>query len=244
MLSAIIVDDKPANIQTLQRLLADYCPQVAVVGTATDGEHAYAAIVAHRPALVFLDIEMPGGSGFDLLRKFPQASFELIFTTAYNQYALQAFRENALDYLLKPIDIGALQQAVSKAERQVGLKQAGHSQAQQPMPARSRISLPVQDGYLFIDSHDVTRCEASGSYTWFHLAGGKRLMVSLRLKECEDLLPAAAFFRVHNSHIVNLRWIARYVRGRGGYLVMQDESVVDVAASRRDAFLEAMRKQQ
>ena len=246
MLPAHIIDDKPANIQTLQQLLANYCPQVTVTGTATNIEDGYAGIVTLQPSMVFLDIEMPGGTGFDLLRKFKQISFEVIFITAYNQYAVQAFRENALDYLLKPIDIAALQEAIYKAEQQIGLKQTNQNLAkyleQTQTPACAKISIPVQDGYLFINSDDIIRCEASGSYSWFYMAGGKKIMVSMRLKECEDLLPAYCFYRVHNSHIINLQHIARYVRGRGGYILMQDDSTVDVAASRKDAFLDMMKK--
>lgn len=246
MLSALIIDDKPANIQTLQQLLTGYCPQVTVIGTAINIEEGYACIMALQPSLIFLDIEMPGGSGFDLLRRFRQLSFEIIFTTAYNQYAIQAFRENALDYLLKPIDIDALQQAVAKAGQQISLKQTNQNLAkylqQAQTPVSAKISIPVQDGYLFIDSAVIIRCEASGSYSWFYMADGKKVMVSMRLKECEDLLPPGQFFRVHNSHLIGLQHIVRYMRGRGGYLLMQDGSTVEVAASRKDAFLDLMRK--
>lgn len=159
MLPSMIIDDKPANIQTLQQLLAEYCPKVKVIGTALNIEDGYNHIVALQPELVFLDIEMPGGTGFDLLKKFKMLSFEVIFITAYNQYAIQAFRENALDYILKPVDIDALVQAVAKAEKHISLKQTNDHLAkylqQLQVPAEAKISIPVQDGYLFVNSRDI-----------------------------------------------------------------------------------------
>jgi two-component system LytT family response regulator len=245
MLTAIIADDKKANIDTLQQLLKMYCPSVMVSATAADTDTAYECINRIRPDLVFLDIEMPSGSGFDLLKRFKSVSFEVIFTTAYDQYAIKAFRENALDYLLKPVEIDALQHAVQKAENQVRLKQAGQNNIPHnqhlTLPFSSKISLPVQDGYLFIDHKDLVRCEGLGSYSHLFMADGKKILVSLRLKECEALLPPSIFFRVHNSHIINLQYISKYVRGRGGYILMQDGAMVDVAASRKDAFLERMK---
>ncbi|KAK6026981.1 LytTr DNA-binding domain protein [Ostertagia ostertagi] len=200
--------------------------------------------MASAPHLVFLDIEMPGGNGFDLLRMFTKIDFEVVFITAYNQYAVRAFREHALDYLLKPVDIDALQEAVARAEQQSGLKETGHKLEQylQQPQGTGKISIPVQDGYLFINSYEIVRCEGAGSYSLFYLANGKKQIVSMRLKECEELLPATQFFRVHNSHIVNLKYVARYVRGRGGNIQMLDGSMVDVSVSRKDAFLEMMRR--
>lgn len=248
MLSAFIVDDKPANIQTLQQLLAGYCARVQVSGHARNIEDAYRDICTLRPDIVFLDIEMPDGNGFELLKKFSQVTFETIFVTAYDHYAVDAFRQHALDYLLKPIDIEALQQAVAKAGKQIELKQTNERLAKFLLRTQvmagidTKVSLPVQDGYMFIDTKDITRCEASGSYSWFYMTGGKKLMVSMRLKECELLLPEDRFYRVHNSHIVHIKYVSRYVRGRGGYILMQDDSTVEVAASRKEAFLDLMKR--
>lgn len=245
MIKTIIIDDKAANITTLSKLLQLYCPQINVCATAEDIQEGYNTIIKFQPALIFLDIEMPDGSGFELLRKFELLNFEVIFTTAYNQYAIQAFRENALDYLLKPIDIDNLQRAVAKADVQINLKHRNthieqYMQKQQVPPA-GKISIPVLDGYLFINYEDIVRCEASGSYSHFFMSDGKKLLVSMRLKECEDLLPRELFFRIHHSHIINLRFIARYIKGRGGYVLMEDKSMVEVAASKKEAFLEHMK---
>ena len=245
MLKTIIIDDKPGNISTLRKLLEQHCPQITVCATALNIEDAEQAIARFQPILIFLDIEMPNGSGFDLLKRFDALTFEIIFTTAYNQYAVQAFRENALDYLLKPIDIGALQEAVTKVEKQVSLKQANtyhEKYLKQLQPQTTKISIPVHDGYLFINHQDIIRCEASGSYSNFFTIDGKKQIVSMRLKECEDILPVNTFFRVHYSHIINLKHITRYVRGRGGYVLMQDGSTVEVAASKKDAFLTQLKQ--
>lgn len=246
MLHTIIVDDKPTNIETLKSLISTYCTQLSVVGTATGMEEGVNLITRLKPDLVFLDIEMPGGNGFELLKKFNPVPFVVIFTTAYNQYAVQAFRENALDYLLKPIDIDALLQAVSRAEKQIELTLTNQNLIkylkQLHPPHNDKIALPTQEGYLFVDCNTIVRCEASGSYTNIYLMEDKKIMVSMRLRECENILPSTRFFRVHHSHIINLQYISKYIRGRGGYLIMQDGSKVEVAASRKDVFLESIKQ--
>lgn len=245
MLSACIIDDKIANVKTLSQLLELYCPQVTIVGTTTDVEDGFTLISRLEPLLVFLDIEMQGGTGFDIISRFNPIPFEVILVTAYDQYAVRAFRENALAYLLKPIDIDELKEAVAKAEKQLELKkgyQATFRHLQQIIGVSpAKISIPVQDGYIFVNSEDIIRCEGAGSYSWVHMADGKKIMVSLRLKECEDMFPEHAFFRAHKSHIVNIKYIARYTRGRGGHIELIDGSVVDVAPHKKDAFLELMR---
>lgn len=241
MITAIIVDDKPANVFTLQKLLKEYIPDVTVTGTAGNVAEGILAIERLQPSIVFLDIEMPGGTGFDLLRHFKELTFEVIFVTAYDQYALKAFGENAIGYLLKPIEIDALQLAVSKAIKQIELKQTRQHLIRflQQVPASlpDKISLPVLDGYLFINKDDIIRCEASGSYSWFYMNDGRKIMVSMHMRECEDLLPSREFYRVHHSHIVHLKYLVRYIKGRGGYAQMQDGSTVEVAVSRKADFL-------
>ncbi len=241
MLNAVIIDDKTANIDLLHAFLTSYCPHVTLAGAAVNVEDAYGLISKLKPSLVFLDIELGDGTGFDLLRKFKQINFEVIFTTAYNQYAVQAFRENALDYLLKPIDIELLQQAVAKAEKQIGLKITNEkiqSILQLPVDRPGgKISVPVQNGYLFISPDEIYFCEASGSYTHIYMKNGKKLLVSMRLKECEEILPARNFFRVHHSYLVNTKYITEYIKGRGGFIVMENGAKIEVAVSRKDLFL-------
>lgn len=245
MLSACIIDDKITNNQTLSQLLAAYCPQVAVTGTATNIRDGFTLISNLKPSVVFLDIEMSGGTGFELMDRFNPVPFEVILVTAYDQYAVRAFKENAVAYLLKPIDIDELKEAVAKVEKQLELKQAYQitsrhiRQIAGALP--SKISIPVLDGYIFVNSEEIIRCEGAGSYSWFHMIDGKKIMVSLRLKECEAIFPEHTFFRAHKSHIVNVKYIARYTRGRGGYMELQDGSIVEVAPQKKDAFLELMR---
>lgn len=249
MKKVILVDDKATNLQLMTTLIRQYCPTLIIAATATCVEEASNSISIHRPDIVFLDIEMPDGNGFDLLQRFQPVFFEVIFMTAYSQYAVKAFREQALDYLLKPIDIDALQQAVFKAERQIDMKQAGNRmldylkyKEEAIIPAIEKIALPSLDGYVFVKPTQILRCEASGSYTTFHLKDGQKLLVSMRLKACEQLLPGNVFFRVHHSHIVNLDYIQKYVKGRGGHVELEDGTVIDVAATRRDDFLKLIGK--
>jgi len=246
MIKAIIVDDKPINAITLQTLILDYCSSVSIVAITHGIEEAFELINEEKPDLVFLDIEMPTGTGFDLLRKFIKVSFEVIFTTAYSHYAIKAFRENALDYLLKPISIPELQQAVIKVEKHMAMKDVNNQFLRHIKPLQdllpSKISVPTQDGLLFIKPEEVIRCEASGSYSTIFLTSGKKILVSMLLRQFESVLPSSQFLRVHNSHIVNTRFIIQYFKGRGGSILMQDGTQVEVAASKKSEFLEAMKR--
>lgn len=243
MIPTVIIDDKEGNIQTLQQLLKLYCPQVNVLGAANNINSGYDLILQMSPTLIFLDIEMPGGNGFELLMKFKKINFQIIFVTAFNQYAIEAFRSHALDYLLKPIDIDALQQAVLKAEHQIDLENTNKKLKQylQSNFSNRKIPIPVLEGFLFVNSQDIVRCEGAGSYSFFHMTDGRKLTVSMRLKECEDLLSGVNFFRVHNSHLVNIIYVSQYVRGRGGHILMQDGCTVEVSNNRKESFLEIMR---
>jgi len=246
MKKVVLVDDKTTNMLLLKNLISEHCPSLLIAATASKLDEAYESISRHRPDIVFLDVEMPDGSGFDLLRRFSPPFFEVIFTTAYSRYAVEAFREHALGYLLKPIRIDELQQAVQRAEQQIELRQSGsrllqYLERQEQAGVLSKIRLPSLEGYIFVNPQDIFRCEASGSYTTFYLAGGEKILISMRLKACEEMLPAT-FFRVHHSHIVNLSYIRKYVKGRGGQVLLLDGSEVDVAANRKEAFLKAIGK--
>jgi len=239
MTNVVIIDDKQANIQTLCDLVKEYCPTVKVTATANNINEGQLIIRKHIPDIVFLDIEMYEGTGFDLLDKFKNPFFETIFTTAYDQYAVRAFREQAIDYLLKPIDITSLQEAVLKAERHIQLKKAFKNES---ISQDVKVSLPTQDGYLFVDEKNIIRCEGLRSYTYFYFIGGNKILVSMHLKECENILPPNSFLRVHNSHIINITHVSKYIRGRGGYLIMSDNSVVDVSPMRKELFFERIKK--
>lgn len=241
MLRAIIVEDKEANIETLQQLLQQFCPAVTVIATATHVASGYLLITQHRPDIVFLDIELGDASGFDLLHMFREVFFKTIFTTAYSHYAIDALRARAMDYLLKPISIRQLQEAVAKIEDWLQQEEKERNINEKLVP-QAKISLPTQEGFLFIHYNEIVRCEAAGSYSNFFLLDGKKILVSMRLKECEDLLPATVFFRVHKSHIVNVNHVTRYARGRIGQLFMPANTVVEVSSSHKEAFLNFMKR--
>jgi len=246
MKKVIILDDKATNINTLKALLEGFCPDVSVAATATDIETGYQCIQQHRPDIVFLDIELNHENGFDLIHRFSHVFFEIIFTTAYQQYAVEAFKVQALDYLLKPIGIDALQASIAKAEQKIALKQA-NQQLLKLLGARDKndsgkIALATLEGYKLVDPKDIVYCEASGSYTYFFFTNGKKEILSIRIGECERLLPQSSFFRVHHSYIVNLSYVEKYIKGRGGYLMLHNGIQVDVSVSRKEAFLKTISK--
>lgn len=241
-MKAIIIDDQQTNIDILAQLLSRFCPGVSVAGFATSVEQGYMLINQHRPDLIFLDVEMDGNTGFDLLKMFRHVFFKIIFISAHRQYAIDAFREHAVDYLLKPLAIGHLQEAVTRAEEQLLLEQARKSPPPDHIVPETKISLPTQEGYLFVYYNDILHCEASGSYSHFYFVDGKKMTVSLRLRECEELLPANIFCRVHHSYIVNVNHIKKYVRGRGGHLVLQNDMTIEVSSARKDEFLKLVRQ--
>ena len=241
MLSAIIIDDQRINAEFLQKLVIQFCPSVAVIGTSTSIEDGYQQIRKHEPDLIFLDIELSRNSnGFDLLNMFKPASFRTIFVTAHAQYAVDAFRENALDYLLKPINIRDLQTAVTKAEEAIGKKKDEHIGAH--LITDIKISLPTQDGYQFVHQEEVLYCEASGSYANVHFLDGRKMTISMNLKECESILPAKIFCRIHNSYIINITYATRYIKGRVGTVILTNSVQLEVSSSRKDSFLQRMRR--
>ena len=239
MLNAIIIDDQRVNIEALQYALEEYCPSVHLAGVANSVEKGYTLINEVRPDIVFLDVELNEATGFDLLKMFRHVFFRIIFISAHSRYAVDAFRENATDYLMKPIDVRQLQEAVQRAEEQLAVTAESPAAGVQP---DAMISLPTQEGYLFVPYNDIVYCEASGSYSHFHMKDGKKVTVSMRMKECEELLPPTVFFRVHHSYMVNRNYIKKYVRGRGGQIVLYNEQMIEVSAARRDEFLKMMRK--
>lgn len=240
--TSVIIDDEPKSVVLLQRMLERYCPSVEVVGTANSAEKAYELINAVAPSLVFLDVEMPDGSGFHLLKKFSRIPFRVVFTTAYDKYAIPAIRFSATDYLLKPISIAELKAAVAKVSAStsvLGLQQpAPFENGTRTTKSTGRIALPSQDGVQFVSLNEIIYCESSSNYTYFHLRNGKKLLVCRTLKEYDEQLATQGFFRIHQSYLVNLRYVKSYVRGRGGYVVMENNTSLAVSARKKDEFLE------
>jgi two-component system LytT family response regulator len=243
MLKSIIVDDELKSRETLRKMVTSYCNGVEVLATCQSVKEAIEAINTLTPDVVFLDVQMQGETGFELLSKLEDIKFDVIFTTAHSEYALKALRSSAIDYLLKPIDIGDLQKAVAKVEK----KQETHlterlQQLVQNLKVTNsenyKLAIPIAEGLIFIKANDILYCKASGNYTEIYMIDGKKHLVSRQLKEYEDILNTRDFFRIHHSFLINLNCIKSYVRGEGGYVVMSDNSTIDVSRRKKEAFME------
>ncbi len=238
---AVIVDDEKANIALMCGLLKDFCPLVEVIGTAESVEEGIILVNECQPEIVYLDIRMHHCNGFELLNKVKKRNFEVIMATAYDQYAIQAFKYAVIDYILKPIQIPDLILATNKALKRLEEK-ASNSNLQKLIeqlahPEVAKISVPVDDGLEFIDISHIVRCEARINYTHIFTSNNKKYIVSKTLKDFEDTLPKNIFCRVHQSHIINLNYIKKYNRGKNASIVMQDDSVIEISTRKKDDFL-------
>ena len=245
MLSCIIIDDEANARISLQKMIENFVQNVKVLGTAESVAAGAELIEAETPDVVFLDIEMPTGPGFELFGRYPNPDFEVVFTTAFDKYAVRAFKFAAFDYLLKPLSIEEVEASIRRIEAKrmannktvqldVLFQHLKHINNQQ-----NKILLPTANGYTVINMSEVIRLESSSNYTWFFLDGGDKLLVSRTLKEYDELLSEVGFFRVHQSHLVNLGKIKHYKRGNPRYLVMTDDSEVQISKRRNEDFLKA-----
>lgn len=248
LIRAIIVDDERNSIQNLRQKLNGFCPDIQVVGVSDKPEEAVQLIRQLRPDVVFLDIEMPRMNGLKLMEEVGDYPGEIIFTTAYDHYAVDAIRISAFDYLVKPVSISDLQNAVARLvkarhhetrERLDVLRQAMAETRSQ----EDKIALPTTDGMEFIRVKDIIHIGSSSNYSRIHLTDGKQMLVTRLLKDFEDILVPYKFYRVHNSHLINLTYIKRYIRGDGGQVVMQDDTHIDVARRKKDEFLRLITNQ-
>jgi Response regulator of the LytR/AlgR family len=239
---AVIIDDEKHCRDVLQMLLERHCPEVTIDALCGDPEEALKVIERSQPQLVFLDVEMPGMNGFELLESCTRRSFSVIFTTAYDQYAIKAIRHSALDFLLKPIDKDELVQSVQKALTQTvnsatkvdALLQFLHQHVQ----PNERLALPTEDGLRMIPVKDITYCESAGGYTKVFMAQqGVPTLICRSLKEVEEALKEKGFFRVHNSYLINLSYMHKYIKGDGGEIIMTDGKNIPVSRNRKQDFL-------
>jgi len=243
-ISTVIIDDEPGNIITLLELLKLYCPEVLVEATAPDPIKGLEVINRVKPALVFLDIEMPYSNGFQLLDKLAPVSFEVIFITAFNNYAIKAFKYAAIDYILKPVNITELKEAVKKTARRLEEKtinsRVGYllNNLRSENISEQKIGLAAEGSLYFESLQNIMYLEASGSYTNVFIKDQKKRVVTKKLKDFEDILPEHIFCRVHHSYIININYIRQYFKGRSSYVQMHDGANIAIAVRKRENFLQ------
>lgn len=245
LMDAIIIDDEKHCRHVLSILLNRHCPEVKVVAECSDGPSALMTISKLKPALIFLDIEMPGMNGFELLERCNETDFSIIFTTAYNEYAIKAIRHSALDYLLKPVDKTELIQAVAKAEKQSN-KQSGNIEKLMGLLREKKVHEPIAlstlGGLIVINTDDLLYCESNGPYTNFIFTEQKPILISKTLKEVEEVLVTRNFLRVHNSFLINMKYVQKYMNGNGGDVVMNNGKVIPVSRGKKAFFLEHLER--
>ena len=247
MIRVVLIDDEKNALEMMEWLLRTYCPQVRIEAMCLGAEEGIKAITSHRPDLVFLDIEMPRMNGFDLLEQFDPLFFDVVFCTAYDQFAIKAFKYAALNYLLKPIDPKDLADTIQRVEKKNSLPMKEQLEVlftslQQQKPTISRIALTTGDGMIFVSTNDIIYCQAESNYTQVVLSNGKKIMVSKVLKDIDEALAGEDFFRIHHSYLINLNHIQKYVRGDGGYLIMSDGTTILISRARRQEFMERFSK--
>ena len=246
-MKAVIIDDEQKARRLLRLLLEENCPQITAIETAEDLPKGVALINKFQPDIVFLDIEMPGYSGIQLLEFFTpeQINFEVIFTTAYAEYAIKAFELNAIDYLLKPLRHDQLETAVQKAIQQIGQSKVSErlEELRNTLKVSNirKIGLPVSNGVLFVELDDVIMMEADRMYTKVFTTGDGELLVSKPMKFFTDILEdVREFYRPHRSFVINLKHIKQYVNQDGGYIIMDNQKLVGIPKDKKDEFFQVM----
>lgn len=245
-LKAVIIEDEKHSREVLKKMLKKFCPDiqvVAIVGTVNDGVEA---IHEESPDIVFLDIELRPGTGFDVIKQIKGPSPEIIFTTAFEQYAIKAFKLSSLDYLLKPISVKELQHAILKARKKKNeriykkqLDTLMFNIGQQSLKT-SRVCLATAESIEFITTEEIIYCKADGAYTIFALKEGKTILTSKRLKVYERLLPRQHFMRVHNSFLINLKEVKKYMKSDGGYIIMNNGQQIAISHRKKNEFIKQM----
>jgi two-component system LytT family response regulator len=242
-----IVDDEKHARDTLKTMLKHICPDCVIAFEAQTPDEAIANIKLHQPDVVFLDIHLKGGNGFQILEMLPERNFHVIFVSGYNQYAIDAFRFAALHYILKPVSMNDLTEAVKRFENASALPVKTEqimtlkSHITEPEAKIKKICIPCGNDMLFLKLDDIIRLEASSNYTWFILSGNKYL-VSKTMKEYDELLCKNGFIRIHQSHIINPDFMVKYQKSGGGEVVMSDNSVIPIARNRKNDFLRLIKQ--
>lgn len=241
---ALIIEDEEQAISALKLELKTHCKEINVIGEAKSIKEAITKINLLEPELVFLDIQLSDGLGFEILDLCKQSNFKVIFTTAYSQYAIKAIKFSALDYLLKPIDSEELILAVKKAMKvnktEENIKIENFIKNQNEAPSRKKIALHTNEGISVFELENIIKCSADSNYTCLYFANGKKMLVSKTLKEFEDLLCHNGFERIHHSHIINLNHLVSFVNKDGGYVILSDKSTLPVSQRKKSNLINAL----
>ncbi|MCU0359864.1 MAG: LytTR family DNA-binding domain-containing protein [Bacteroidia bacterium] len=248
MISTVIIEDEQKSRELLDAMIRKHCPELEILGHAPDVPQGIELIRSAQPELVFLDISMPNGTGFDVLEQLSDLHFEIIFATASDQHALKAIKYSACDYLLKPIDVDELKAAVDKVIKKkktfssIDNLQFLIEHLRKTDENFNRITLPTGNAYEIVSIKDIVRCEADGSYTTFYLSDNRKLIVSVGLKHYEELLPEKDFIRVHHHHLINMSHVLRFLKEDGGYAIMRDGSKIEISRRKKEAFMERLNR--
>ena len=246
MIKVILIDDEKNALEMLEWQLQTYCPQVKISALCQSVDDGIAAINIHNPQLIFLDIEMPKRNGFDLLLNFPDPAFDVIFTTAYDKFAIKAIKLSALDFLLKPIDADDLVTAIERFEKRKQNQKFGEQLQQllmqyaQPNLLPGKIPFATDEGIIFVKTEEIIYCEAKDNYTYVYFVDKTKLVVSKTLKDVEDILLHYRFFRIHHSYLINLQHIQKYLKADGGFVEMTCNFRLPVSRQKKDSFIEIL----
>lgn len=247
MIRCVLIDDESNSLEVMEWLLKKYCPQVQIEAMCQAATEGIEAINKYKPDLVFLDIEMPHMNGFDMLEQFEKLFFDVVFCTAYDQFAIKAFKYSALNYLLKPIDPEDLKETIRRVEEKKAVPAKEQIDLllqhlrQTATPAVQRVALTTSDGMLFVSTADILYCEAESNYTTVVLKN-KKILVSKTLKEIDEALSGPDFYRIHHSFLINLSHVQKFIRGDGGYIMMSDGKSVSISRSKRQEFMDLFSK--
>ncbi len=246
MIKAIIIDDEKGSIDSLLWELENFQETIKVVGISQSPSEGIQLIEKQQPDLLFLDINMPEMDGFQLIKKLNSTNFKIIFTTAYDQYAIKAFKVNAIDYLLKPINEEDLKKALDKillpqTEKQFKKKlELLFENIDNKEKNQQQIVLPTYEGLEFVEVENIIRCESESNYSYIHLINEKPILVSKTLKDLEELLPEKYFYRVHHSHLINLKYIRKYANANQGTIILKDTTEIPISRRRKKDFLDGL----
>ena len=245
MLKIVIIDDETDARSSLRSLINTYCPDLKIVGEAHSVSSGVALIRQVQPQLVLLDIKMSDGTGFHLLDKFSQPSFRVIFITAYDDFALKAFKYNAIDYILKPIDTDELIKTIDNASQFIAKDVAYHEQVNNLIEntkqgAFEKLVLPASEGLHFIKLEDIIYLQSEGNYTQFHTQQGEKILVSKTIKSYEEILPPHIFYRIHQSYVINITYVKKYLKEDGGYALLESGVKVPISRRKKEGFLELL----